>query len=154
GVAIDDVVISWKETRLDPDTHDCAGSGECASIDASSTLAYEGNSAISLTVIDRTPYDPVNNKNDCDGNGSFADPGDDQDCNNNGVLDVTVKLTSDAEIAGETAILDQVSYCSIATSKVCSASLPCGGGEGVCTPSATYKGNFPYSTLYNSPGSL
>ena len=80
---------------------------------------------------DRTPYDPVNNENDCNGNGSFTDGVDDQDCNNNGTLDVTVKLTSDAELAGEIAVLDAIS-----------------------PGSAVYKGNFPYSTLYNSPGSL
>jgi hypothetical protein len=131
GVAVDDMVISWKETRLDPDSHDCLGSGECATLEASSTLAYEGNSAISLTVTDRTPYDPVNNKNDCNGNGVFTDPGDDQDCNDNGKLDVTVKLTSDAEVAGEIAVLDATS-----------------------PGSPLYKGNSPYSTLYNSPGSL
>jgi hypothetical protein len=131
GVAVDDMVISWKETRLDEDTHDCAGSGECATLESSSTLSYEGNSVVSLTVTDRTPYDAVNNKNDCNGNGVYTDPGDDQDCDNDGRLDVTVKLTSTAEVAGEIAILNQVS-----------------------PGSPVYKANFPYSTLYNSPGTL
>jgi hypothetical protein len=131
GIAVDDMVISWKETRLDPDTHSCAGSGECATLDTSSTLAYEGNSVVSLTLTDRSPYDAINNKNDCNGNGLYTDPGDDQDCDNDGRLDVTVKLTSDAEIAGEIAVLNQVS-----------------------PGSPVYKANFPYSTLYNSPGSL
>jgi hypothetical protein len=131
GVAVDDMIIAWKETRLDPDSHDCAGSGECATLNASSQIAYVGSSAVSLTVTDRTPYDPVNTKNDCNGNGVFTDPGDDQDCNDNGKLDVTVKLTSDAEVAGEIAVLDAIS-----------------------PGSPVYKGNFPYSTLYNSPGSL
>src|SRR6185503_8863814 len=91
----------------DTDSHDCAGSGECATLESASSVSFEGNSVVSLTVTDKTPYDPVNNKNDCNGNGSYLDAGDDQDCNNNGALDVTVKLTSDAEIAGEIAILDQ-----------------------------------------------
>ena len=131
GVAVDDMVISWKETRLDPDTHDCAGSGECATLETASAVAYAGSSTIDLTVTDRSPYDPVNNKNDCNGNGVFTDGVDDQDCNNNGTLDVTVTLRSDAEPSGEIAVLDQIS-----------------------PGSAVYKGRFPYSTLYNAPGSL
>ena len=131
GVAVDDMVISWKETRLDPDTHNCAGTGECANVEVASTLSYEGSSTLSLTVTDRTPYDAVNTKNDCNGNGSFADGVDDLDCNDNGALDVTVMLTSDAEVTGEIVILDATS-----------------------PGSAVYKGSFPYSTLYNSPGSI
>jgi hypothetical protein len=131
GVAVDDMVISWKETRLDPDTHDCAGSGECAVLETASTVSFEGNAAVGLTVTDRTPYDLVNFRNDCNGDGDYADAGDDQDCNDNGLLDVTVKLTSSAEIAGEVAVLDQVA-----------------------PGSPVYKTNFPYSTFYNSPGTL
>jgi len=131
GVAVDDMVISWKETRLDPDTHDCAGSGACATLETASSVSFEGNAVVSLTVTDPTPYDPVNNKNDCNGDGDYADPGDDQDCNDNGTLDVTVKLTSSAEVAGEIAVLDQLAL-----------------------GSAVYKANFPYSTFYNSPGTL
>jgi hypothetical protein len=130
GAAVDDMVVNWKETRLDADSTTCGVGGECATIDSSSGLSYEGNSVVSLTVTDKTPYDAVNNKNDCNGNGSYGDAGDDQDCNNNGILDVTVKLTSEAEVAGEIAILDKVGS----------------------TP--VYKGNFPYSTFYNSPGTL
>jgi hypothetical protein len=73
----------------------------------------------------------VNPKNDCNGDGDYADAADDQDCNDNGVLDVTVKLTSAAEVTGEIAVLDQVS-----------------------PGSPVYKTNFPYSAFYNSPGSL
>jgi len=131
GVAVDDMVISWKETRLDPDTHDCAGSGACATLETASSVSFEGNAVVSLTVTDVTPYDPVNNKNDCNGDGDYTDPGDDQDCNDNGTLDVTVKLTSSAEVAGEIAVLDQIA-----------------------PGSPVYKANFPYSTFYNSPGTL
>jgi hypothetical protein len=133
GVAIDDMVISWKETRLDESAPEnkCAGSGECAEVETSSGLSYEGNSVVSLTVTDKTPYDAVNNKNDCNGDGDFVDLADDQDCNDNGKLDVTLLLTSDAETSGEVAVLDAVS-----------------------PGSPVYKTNFPYSTLYNSPGTL
>ena len=39
GFAVDDMFISWKETRLDEDTTVCAG--ECADLEVNSTLAYE-----------------------------------------------------------------------------------------------------------------
>ena len=131
GVAIDDMVIIWKETRLDADTHACAGSGECATLEVKSGLVYDGNALIELTVTDRTPYDPVNPKNDCNGNGSFADAADDQDCDDDGTPDVTVKLTSPSETSGEIAILNRVSV-----------------------GSPVYRARFPYSTQYNSPGSI
>jgi hypothetical protein len=158
GVAVDDMVISWKETRLDQDTHDCAGSGECADIEVRSTLSYDSTSLIEVTVTDKTPYDAVNNKNNCNGDTDYTDIGkcstqdkacttgadctsgicnadanwaDDQDCNNNGINDVTVKMTSAAEPAGEIAVLDQVSPGSV-----------------------VYKARFPYSSTYNSPGTL
>ncbi len=164
GVAVDDMVVSWKETRLDVDSHTCAGSGECATLDAASGVLYDGNAVVNLTVVDRTPYEPAHNLNDCNGDGDYIDAAnhcwnfsknsgsdapcatvgancptvgeicyapDSQDCNANGKLDVTVKLTSDAEVTGELAVLDQVS-----------------------PGSAVYKAAFPYSTLYNSPGTL
>jgi hypothetical protein len=131
GVAVDDMVISWKETRLDADVHDCAGNGECADIEVKSTLSYESTSLIEITVIDKSPYDAVNPKNDCNGDGDYLDVVDDQDCNDNGTLDVTVKVFSDAEIAGEIAVLDRVQP----------------GGP-------TYKGRIPYSVIYDSPGTV
>ncbi|HEX4825310.1 MAG TPA: hypothetical protein VFV19_13470 [Candidatus Polarisedimenticolaceae bacterium] len=153
GVAVDDMVISWKETRLDEDTHTCAGSGECADIEVKSTLSYDANNLVEVTVTDKSPYDPVHPVNDCNRNGTFTDTGlcngtgpvcsndagcsagqhcvgaDDTDCNDNGIPDVTVVLTSDAEVNGELAVLDQVS------------------------PNV-YKTRFPYSVVYNSPGTL
>jgi hypothetical protein len=131
GVAVDDMVVSWKETRLDEDTHTCLGSGECADIEVKSTLSYDANSLVEITVTDKSPYDPVHNVNDCNGNGVFTDPGDDQDCDNNGIPDVTVLLTSDAEVTGEIAILNQTSPGAV-----------------------TYSARFPYSVVYNSPGTL
>jgi hypothetical protein len=155
GIAIDDMVISWKETRLDADTHTCAGSGECADIEVKSTLSYDANSLIEITVSDKTPYDAVNVKNNCNGDTvcsllpakscksdddcgvgegtceeDFSDAGDDTDCDNNGTPDVTVKLTSDAELTGEIAVLNRTANPDV------------------------YKASFPYSLVYNSPGSL
>jgi len=156
GLGLDDMFISWKESRLDEDTTLCAGSGECADIEIQSTLDYDASSIVTITVTDKTPYDAVNNKNDCNGNGSFGDVGDDQDCNNNSVLDVTVKLISINEPAGEIAVLDQVGRCSNNGSLTCTAATEdaiCGIGP-TCNPTPEYKGNFPYSSTYNSPGTL
>src|SRR5262245_64333524 len=128
GIGMDDMFISWKETRLDEDTTACAG--ECADIEVNTTLAYEAAGFVELTVTDKSPYDLVNAKNDCNGNGSYADAVDDQDCNDNGTPDVTVKLTSLSDVAGEIAVLDKVGA------------------------SPVYRGRVPYSTLYDSAGSV
>jgi hypothetical protein len=129
GLGIDDMFISWKESRLDEDTTSCAG--ECADLEVSSTLAYEPTGFVELTVTDKSPYDLLNPKNDCDSNGSYADAVDDQDCDNNGTPDVVVRLTSIAEPTGEIAVLNRTS--------------PSG---------PIYRGNLPYSSLYDSPGSI
>jgi hypothetical protein len=128
GIGVDDMFISWKESRLDEDTTACAG--ECADLEVSSTLAYEPSGFVELTVTDKSPYDPVNPKNDCNGNGSYADVVDDQDCNDNGTPDVTVRVTSLSEVTGEIAILDRVGT------------------------SDAYRGRLPYTTLYDSPGAI
>jgi hypothetical protein len=128
GIGVDDMFISWKESRLDEDTTACAG--ECADVEVSSTLAYEPTGFVELTVTDKSPYDSVNPKNDCNGNGSYADAVDDQDCNDNGTPDVTVRLTSLAEVTGEIVVLDRVGS------------------------SPVYRGRLPYSTLYDSPGTI
>ena len=130
GVAVDDMVISWKETRLDEDTHDCS-QGTCATVELGTGLAYDTTSFLEVTVTDASPYDPVHPKNDCNGDGDFDDPGDDQDCNDNGIPDVTVRLTSDGEPTGEIAVLDRIA-----------------------PGSPVYKTRFPYSTIYDSPGTL
>lgn len=173
GISVDDMVVSWKETRLDPDPGHCAtefpgGVGLCADLESATGVSFEGNSYVKLTVTDATPYGVApQDKNDCDGNGLYTDaaihcrnaatgisravactvgtpctdpafPGefcyaaDSTDCNANGTPDVTVKLTTDSpgETTGEIAVLDRVGSTSV------------------------YKGQFPYSTLYDSPGTL
>jgi hypothetical protein len=129
GIGIDDMFISWKESRLDEDTTVCAG--ECADLEVKSTLAYDATGFVELTVIDKSPYDAVNPKNDCNLNGSYADAGDDQDCNDNGTTDVVVKLTSLEEVTGEIATLDRTA-----------------------PTSAVYRGRLPYSALSNAPRSI
>ena len=129
GIGVDDMFISWKESRLDEDTTSCAG--ECADLEVTSTLGYEPTGFIDLTVIDKSPYDPLNPKNDCNGNGTYADAVDDQDCNDNGVTDVAVKVTSLSEVAGELVVLDRTAV-----------------------GSPVYKGRLPYTVLYDSPGAI
>jgi hypothetical protein len=129
GIGVDDMFISWKETRLDEDVTVCAR--ECADLEVASTLAYAPTGFIEMTVTDKSPYDPVNPKNDCNGNGSYADAVDDQDCNNNGTTDVVVNVDSIAEPSGEIAVLDRIA-----------------------PGSPVYRGRMSYSSLYEVPGSV
>jgi len=50
--------------------------GPRATLDSASTLSYEGNSVVSLTLTDKTPYDPVNAKNDCNNDGDYLEASD------------------------------------------------------------------------------
>ena len=99
GAAVDDMVVQWREFRLVKDTTECdpaGGGGSCASIEIETTNVYEGSAVLGLRVLDRFPYDPVNPKNDCDLDGSFTGPGDDTDCNDNGIADIVVKAFSES----------------------------------------------------------
>jgi hypothetical protein len=129
GIGVDDMFISWKESRLDEDTTVCAG--ECADLEVASTLMYAPAGSIEMTVTDKSPYDPVNAKNDCNGNANYADAGDDQDCNDNGTTDVVVRVSTLSEPAGEIAVLDRIS-----------------------PGSPVYKGRIPYTSVYDSPGAV
>ncbi len=55
GLAIDDVVVEWREFRLDGDTTSCAA-GQCAVLDLATTNFFEGNALLDLTLIERSPY--------------------------------------------------------------------------------------------------
>ena len=111
----------------------CAGSGECADIEVQSTLGLRrrlGDRRV--TVTDKTPYDAVNNKNDCNGNGGYRRrrrrPGLQQQRHPGRHGQARPPIN---EPTGEIAVLDQDR-----------------------AGSPVYKGNFPYSSLYDSPGSL
>jgi hypothetical protein len=94
------------------------------------TVGYDANGLLAITVTDQSPYDPVNHANDCDHSGTF-NAGDDQDCDNNGARDVLVQVRSAEEFPGEWVILNETA-----------------------PSSGVFKGNLPYSTLYNSPGTI
>ena len=130
GVGIDDMFISWKETRLDEDATSC-GSGECADVEVSTTLAYRPTGFVEITVTDKSPYDALHPKNDCNLNGSYADALDDQDCNDNGIADVVVRATSQDEVTGEIVVLDRTA-----------------------PASPVYRGRLPYSSVYDSSGTI
>ncbi|MGI0149917.1 MAG: hypothetical protein ACREDF_10355, partial [Thermoplasmata archaeon] len=132
GVAVDDMVMEWREYSLDKELSSktpCSSGGACAAIDLQSDNLYESNSFITITVLDATPYDATNPKNDCNGNSVYTDVGDDTDCDNNGTQDVTVKLFSDAETIPEVAVLNK-------------------------TSGVEWRGNFPISSSLDSPGVL
>src|SRR5262245_34613696 len=50
GIGVDDMFISWKETRLDEDTTVCAG--ECADVEIRTTLSYEASGFVEVSVTD------------------------------------------------------------------------------------------------------
>jgi hypothetical protein len=131
GLGIDDMFVSWKETRLDEDSHTHCAGGQCADIEVGQTFSYDANGVLAISVTDSSPYDPVNAKNDCNNNGVYTDAGDDQDCDNDGARDVTVQVSSAEEYPGEVFFLNETSP-----------------GSGI------FKGTIPYSTTYDSPATI
>ena len=121
GVTVDDVVVEWREYELAADGSDCAGSGECASLDLQTTNFFEGAALIQVTSIERTPP-AVNNCNfnfycggtttSCGAPGSpdnndcvligtevcedpnLTDPNDDTDCDDDGTADIVAEVYS------------------------------------------------------------
>lgn len=158
GATIDDMVVEWREIRLDEDTTtNCGLGGACASIDLQSTNFFDGLARLNVTVLD-TSRGNASGNNNCDfnyacynnpatictqdsdcGTGTtalcnqmhYGDPGDDNDCDNNGTVDVVARATSDAELKGEWIVLNQDP-----------------------TNAYQYKASLPISTAYNSPGVL
>ncbi len=124
GAAIDDMVLEWREFRLDKDSTDCA-TGECAALDLQSTNFFEGSAILTITLIEKSP-DAVN---DCNLDGT---PDGTTDCDGNGQRDVPVKVTSNLGSDPEIAILNQT-----------------GNANG-----AEFKGTISISSVYNVPGTL
>ncbi len=115
GVTVDDMVVKWREFRLVEDAVDCAATGACATVQTDSSTIFDGNGLLTITVTDTSPYRCVGGppcapegKNDCNHNGSFADPVDDGDCDHDGTPDVPVRVFSGAEPAGEWVVLDRI----------------------------------------------
>ncbi len=129
GVGVDDMVIEWREVARIKDTHPCA-SGACATLSLDVTNIYEGNGTLTVTVQDVSPWAAANPKNDCNGDGDYLDAADDQDCNDDGTQDVTVKASSEDGPA-QVFALDRLSP----------------GG-------AAWQGIVPFSTAFELPGTL
>jgi hypothetical protein len=101
GLAVDDMVVKWREFVFEPDVTDCAVSGICAVLELATTNVFQGQTVLTITVLETTP-DPAN---DCDLDGT---PDATVDCNDDGTPDLVAKSTSEAEIAGEVSFLDHV----------------------------------------------
>jgi hypothetical protein len=93
GIAVDDVVVEWREFSLIQDTTDCNTGGECAVLDVTSNNTFEGSTLVTVTVLEKTPP-TLPGGNDCDKDGT---PDDTLDCDNDGVNDLVVILSSDNE---------------------------------------------------------
>jgi hypothetical protein len=101
GLAVDDMVVKWREFELDPDITDCSVSLNCAVVELATSNVFQGQTVLTITLVEPTP-DPAN---DCDLDGT---PDATIDCNNNGTPDLVVKTNSEAELSGEISYLDNV----------------------------------------------
>ncbi|MDH3786053.1 MAG: hypothetical protein OEV00_12090, partial [Acidobacteriota bacterium] len=96
GLAVDDWNVEWKEVSLTVDNTTCTTGGDCAVLDLDTFQFFEGNSLVSITLLERSP-----SVNDCNDDGDYIDAEDDFNCDNDATNDVRVKVTSEAEIEGE-----------------------------------------------------
>ena len=110
GVAVDDMLVQWREYKLIEDAADCTA-GACATVVVDQGQVFEGNTVLGVRILDSSPYGAVApfDRNDCDGNGLYTDPTDDVDCDNNGVSDVIFLATSVAEPQGERVVANETS---------------------------------------------
>ena len=129
GATVDDVVIEWREYELVPDGSNCAGSGECASLDLQALNFFEGAALIQVTSIERTP--PA--ANDCNFDGDVLDINDDTDCDDNGVADILVEVYSATRDDSEVIYLNNT---------------------GNATNPNEYKGPIPISPTFDVDGQL
>jgi len=125
GIAVDDMVLEWREFYLDDDNATCGSGGECAVISLQSANFFESSALLEITLLEKSP----SAVNDCDLDGDTDGPGDAADCDSDGTNDLPVKVTSEAEIEGEIVYADHV------------------GGY-------LYRAELPLSSLYDSPGVL
>jgi hypothetical protein len=101
GMAVDDLVVKWREFTFDSDVTDCATTGSCAVIELAASNVFDGQTVLTVTVLDAVP-DPFN---DCDLDGSTDGT---NDCDNDATPDVVIKATSEADLAGEIVFLNSV----------------------------------------------
>ncbi len=145
GLAVDDMVIEWREYNLIQDATDCAASGSCATLQLDTANIFGGQTSLVVTLLETTPYGtspppgpfvncvatPGNTvcRSDCNLDGDFVDGADDADCDDNGTPDVVVKATSDVEALGEKFVLNR-------------------------TAPGVYKGDIPVSSSFDAAGVL
>ena len=48
GVAVDDMVVKWREFSLDPDATDCAVEGSCAALEYSTSNVFQGQTVLTM----------------------------------------------------------------------------------------------------------
>jgi hypothetical protein len=132
GLAIDDMVVEWREFVRVEDQTDCAPmggtgpGGSCAALDAATSSLFEGSGLITVTVVETSP-----SPNDCDEDGS-PDVPDDFDCDDDGTPDVVVEASSLGDATGERVVANRT------------------GAACACE----YRGVLPVSTAYDVAGVL
>ncbi|MCP3979171.1 MAG: S8 family serine peptidase [bacterium] len=124
GVAVDDMVIEWREYQLVTDSTDCAIYGQCAAVAIEQNNLYEGSASLTITVLDASH----DGDTDCDLNGT----GDGTDnCDADPEREIVVEAVADDDPSPERILLDETSV-----------------GSGV------YRGAIPLSTSHQGPGVL
>ena len=103
GLAIDDVLLMWREFALIADPWDCPSTGSCAVLDVQSANFYEGRASVQISLLELSP----DVANDCDLDAAI-EPNEDRDCDDDGTLDLVVRATSLAEPSGEIVLLERV----------------------------------------------
>ena len=131
GMGVDDMVVKWREFTLDEDVTDCDVNFACASLALDTGRVYEGQTVLTITVLETTPSPD----NDCDQDGVLDGT---IDCDSNGVRDVAVKANSEVDVVGEAVILNCRNPPAVPNPAVCEGS--------------EYTGTMPISSLSDAPG--
>ncbi|MCP3980277.1 MAG: S8 family serine peptidase [bacterium] len=125
GVAVDDMVVEWREFGLVADTTNCATEGQCAAMEVESTNFYEGNALVKISVMDASH----DGNTDCDLDGT---PDGLSNCDGDANLEISVEIQTESELnPGERVLLEETTP-----------------GSGV------YTGTIPVSVSYDVPGTL
>jgi hypothetical protein len=133
GLGVDDFLFEWAEISLAVDATDCldgVNGGACASLDTSVGTAFNGSTALDVTVLDTTR----GTGSDCNFDGDNTDGDDDTDCDNDGVADVPITAKSENENPGERIF------------------APCANPSGATCPDGEYTASIPVSATYDSDG--
>ncbi|MCP3978373.1 MAG: S8 family serine peptidase [bacterium] len=125
GVAVDDMLVEWREFELVDDATDCDAVGQCAQIHVQTTNVYGPSATLEVSVLE--PTHDLDTDCDLDGAGDGVD-----DCDGDLRREIVVRAETDRDAdSPESFLLEETS-----------------AGSGV------YVGSIPFSAAYDAPGIL